>query len=171
MPALPRIHDVGIFLFIAGAIGLANGHKAMALIKAASSRVPLKCPEAQSIKSVLCYRQESSPDATALPRRQYVKLVDPSFAKRNNTDQFGIVEITPNLAFREQSLPEKPTILIRCMQPRKGWQRLIERLPKHGRGLICFFYCQLPEHSASCRRILLDSITRPNRNVSCGSNA
>src|SRR5882724_7506471 len=54
MLPLPRVHDVGLFLFIARAISLPNGHKAMVLIKAASSLVPLKCPEAQSIKSILC---------------------------------------------------------------------------------------------------------------------
>jgi hypothetical protein len=88
----PRVHDVGLILFVARAICLRDKPEAVLLVKLASALVALERPEAQVIKSALRNIQKRGADMAALPRWQYVELVDPGLAKRYEANEFLAVE-------------------------------------------------------------------------------
>jgi hypothetical protein len=85
--APPRVHDIGLLLFVARAICLRDKPETVLLVKLASGVVSLERPEAESIKSPLRNIQEGGADVAALPRWQYVELVDPVLAKRYETNE------------------------------------------------------------------------------------
>jgi hypothetical protein len=87
--ASPGVHDIGFVLFVARAICLHDKPETVLLVKLASGLVSLERPEAQAIKSPLRNIQEGRADVAALPRWQYVELVDPVLAKRYETNELG----------------------------------------------------------------------------------
>lgn len=85
--ASPRVHDIGLLLFVARAVCLGDKPETVLLVKLASVFVSLERPEAQAIKPTLRNVQEVGAYVAALPRWQYVELVDPALAKRYKADE------------------------------------------------------------------------------------
>jgi hypothetical protein len=83
-------------------------------------------------------------DAATLRYRQYVKLINRTFTKCNNPNEFLIVEASPEFTRLEHTLSEKPSILIRRVKPRKGRKSVIKRYSMDGRSSIHVFQFKLP---------------------------
>ena len=87
MIALPPVQDIGLLLFVARAICLRDKPETVLLVKLASVSVSFERPETQAIKPALRNIQEGGADVAALPRWQYVELVDPDLAKRYEANE------------------------------------------------------------------------------------
>ena len=79
--------DIGLLLFVARAICLRDKPETVLLVKLASVSVSFERPETQAIKPALRNIQEGGADVAALPRWQYVELVDPDLAKRYEANE------------------------------------------------------------------------------------
>jgi hypothetical protein len=92
MIASPRVHDIGLLLFVPRAICLRDYPETVLLVKPATGLVSLERPETRAIKSPLRNIQQGRADLVALPRWQYVEMVDPVLAKRYETNELLVAE-------------------------------------------------------------------------------
>src|SRR5438270_4987519 len=90
--------------------------------------------------------QQRPAHTLALSRWQDVQLIDPSFAKGNDANEFMVVQATPKLAGCEQTLPEKPPILLWGVESGKRRQGMVEGTAMNRCRLIHVCKTELPQH-------------------------
>jgi hypothetical protein len=163
---LPEVQNVGLVLFVRGAVRLSDESEAFPFIKLASVPVALESPEAQLARSVLGDLKQRPTKTATLRCRQHVKLVDPAFTKRNNANEFMIIEVTPEIARSKHTLSEEPSILILRVEPYKGGKGVIERQSKNGGSPIHVVQFELPEHRVSLKPLPIVNFTTPSAGMS-----
>jgi hypothetical protein len=105
-------------------------------------------------------------DAATLRYRQYVKLINPTFTKCNNPNEFLIIEVTPEFKRLEHTLSEKPSIFVWRVIPRKRRESIIERYSMDGRSSIHVFQFKLPEHPVFLKSLPIANFIPRSRGMS-----